>query len=288
MDTAKPSERLSFTIFLAIAVHAIIIFGIGFSKSPPHKLAPTLNITLANYKSRKEPDKADFLAQYNQEASGVADDVRELSTPEHAELSDTRINEINPLPQQLRKSSERKPSELITTASDARPQYEVQQAPDKQQDDINANESFNNQEQLKRKLASLRAQYDLKSEEMARKPRVKHHTSVSAKSSPHAAYYNEWSQKIIRVGNQNFPEEALRKKIYGSLRMSVRIGADGNVLGVQILESSGHKILDDAARRIVNLASPFAPFPPEIRAETDIFEFIRTWYFDITGLSTRD
>jgi TonB family C-terminal domain len=88
------------------------------------------------------------------------------------------------------------------------------------------------------------------------------------------------------VGNSNFPEEALDKAIFGYLRMAVLVNRDGTVENIEILQSSGHRILDDAAQQIVRLAAPFSRFPPEIQKNADQLEIIRTWKFEITGLST--
>ena len=57
------------------------------------------------------------------------------------------------------------------------------------------------------------------------------------------------------------------------------VKADGSVQTIRVVHSSGHKILDDAAIRIVRLAAPFSPFPPEIRKQVDILDITRTWQF---------
>jgi protein TonB len=67
--------------------------------------------------------------------------------------------------------------------------------------------------------------------------------------------------------------------MYGSLLLSISIGANGNVRHVEIQRSSGNKILDDAAIRIVQLASPFPAFPENIRKDTDEIVITRTWKF---------
>lgn len=61
------------------------------------------------------------------------------------------------------------------------------------------------------------------------------------------------------------------------------IKADGSVEEVVVNRSSGHKLLDEAAVRIVQLAAPYAPFPPDIRRDTDIIEITRTWTFTNTN-----
>jgi protein TonB len=94
----------------------------------------------------------------------------------------------------------------------------------------------------------------------------------------YALYVEDWRQKIERIGNLNYPESA-RGIIYGSLRLTVSINSDGTVAGVDLEQSSGYKILDAAAQRIVELAAPYAKFPPDIRKETDILVITRTWHF---------
>jgi protein TonB len=93
-----------------------------------------------------------------------------------------------------------------------------------------------------------------------------------------ARYIEDWRLKVERIGTLNYPEEA-RGKLYGSLLMSVAIGADGELLEARIERSSGHPVLDQAALRIVRLGAPYAPFPPEIRADTDVIVIKRTWTF---------
>ena len=93
-----------------------------------------------------------------------------------------------------------------------------------------------------------------------------------------AQYVDGWRVKVERVGNLNYPEAA-KGKAYGSLLLSVIIRADGSVQQVLVDRSSGHRVLDDAARRIVQMASPYAAFPPDIARDTDIIEITRTWTF---------
>ncbi|HEX5539524.1 MAG TPA: TonB family protein, partial [Methylophilaceae bacterium] len=92
-------------------------------------------------------------------------------------------------------------------------------------------------------------------------------------------YVESWRQKVEKVGNLNYPVEAKEQKLYGRLRMTVSIKADGSIEKLEINQSSGYKVLDDAAKRIVNLAAPFAPFPDNIRKDTDILSITRTWSF---------
>ena len=57
------------------------------------------------------------------------------------------------------------------------------------------------------------------------------------------------------------------------------IRPDGSVESVELNRSSGLKILDAAAHRIVQMAAPFAAFPTDIRKDTDLLVITRTWFF---------
>ena len=109
--------------------------------------------------------------------------------------------------------------------------------------------------------------------------RVRRVTGVSPATPQLSYYFEAWRRKVERVGNLNYPDAARSRNLYGSLRLLVAIAPDGALHDVRVLESSGHRILDDAALRIVRLAAPFAPFPPEMRRNTDVLEIVRTWQF---------
>jgi len=128
------------------------------------------------------------------------------------------------------------------------------------------------------KIASLSAEIRRKLEAKAERPRRKF-ISASTREYKYAAYMEAWRAKVERVGNLNYPDEARRKNLTGSLILDVALNADGSVNQITIRRSSGSKILDDAAIRIVELSSPFAPFPDHIREETDILHITRTWQF---------
>jgi periplasmic protein TonB len=128
------------------------------------------------------------------------------------------------------------------------------------------------------KIASLSAEVRRKIESKAQRPRRKF-ISASTKEYNYAAYMEAWRSKVERVGNLNYPEEALKQGLSGSLVLDVALNRDGTINEITIRRSSGEKILDDAAVRIVKLAAPFSPFPQHIKDETDILHIMRTWQF---------
>ncbi len=92
-------------------------------------------------------------------------------------------------------------------------------------------------------------------------------------------YLKAWLKKVQEIGQLNYPQEAVEKKLYGKLRLYVSIKPDGSVKETRVVRSSGHEVLDEAAKDIVNLASPFSVFPPSMRESMDLLEIVREWEF---------
>jgi len=103
--------------------------------------------------------------------------------------------------------------------------------------------------------------------------------SASTREYKYANYLEAWRRKVERIGNLNYPEVAKQRKLHGDLILHVAVRSDGHVESIRVLRSSGHAELDEAAVHIVELAAPFAPFPPDIRAEVDMLDITRTWQF---------
>jgi protein TonB len=123
----------------------------------------------------------------------------------------------------------------------------------------------------------LQAQIDRQLDAYQKRPRKKF-VGASAVEYRFAQYEEDWRQKVERVGTVNYPTAA-RGRFYGNLQLTVTLRADGNVESIELEKSSGLKVLDDAAFRIVRMASPYAVFPPDIRRDTDLLVITRTWFF---------
>jgi len=278
--TVSPGDRLSFTVFLAVALHAALILGVTFTFVASKPSTHTMEVTLAQQRAKNKPDKADFLAQFNQVGSGTLEEKALMTTPTEAQFQDTEIRETSQdIPQSAsHKVVEQKQTAITTTATvDHKVTVDsevTETAPQKTE--------IENEKSLRTRaleIASLEARLDRQRQIYAKRPRVKRLTSLSTASSADAFYLNSWRRKIESVGNLNYPQEARKNKLYGSLRLMVAILPDGTLKEVELLESSGHKVLDDAAVRIVRLSAPYAPFPDELRQSTDVLEIIRTWQF---------
>ena len=279
-NPVSSGDRLSFTIFLAVALHAALILGVTFSYMDREASSQTMEVTLVQQRSQQTPENPDYLAQINQIGSGSLDEQLLLSSPTEANLTDTEIQETTQLPQQQARPVIDQTQERVMTTQAESDQSVFQE--EKLTDPQVAKTAATGSKSLQARaleIASLEAKLDRQKQIFAKRPRIKRLASLSTASSADAFYLNSWRRKIENIGNLNYPEEARKRKLYGSLRLMVAITPDGRLKDVELLESSGHKTLDEAALRIVRLAAPFAPFPDELRKTTDVLEIIRTWQF---------
>lgn len=275
-DGVSTGDRLAFTLFLASALHAAIILGVGFVAPDASAPRQSIEVTLAHYASEELPEVADFLAQSNQVGSGNLDEARELTTDRDAPLQDVQVQDaVEPVPPPSRSDASRSPR---VSAQRADPETADQSAPTP--DALDDEQGVSNmllQQALE--MASLDARRASEVQVDARGRRVRRLTSVNTRTAVEAAYLQSWRRKIETIGNLNYPSEARRQGLEGDLRVLVEIDSDGELLDVRILDSSGNSVLDAAALRIVRLAAPFLPFPKTLRDETDVLQIIRTWQF---------
>jgi protein TonB len=274
-------DKLLFTAFVALIVHLVIILGVSFSAYSRNKNPPTIEVTLAQHSDKKAPDKADYLAQHHQEASGTLDKKSELTTDKRADFADTEIREVDPEQQKRKAVSENANAQQIVSTTSKTDKKIEKKKPTKDKE-IRVERAGEAEEETvtNSEIASLQAKLAQQRQAYAKRPRIKTLTSVATRASVDAEYLNLWQEKIELIGNLNYPAEARKQKIYGQLRLVVSLLPDGSIYKIEVLESSGERILDDAAMRIVRLAAPFAPFPPELRKDVDQLEIIRTWKFE--------
>ncbi len=270
-------ERFGFTVFLSICAHAIIILGVGFSYLEEISSKGTLAITMAQYRSEFAPDDADFLAQENQLGSGNLNEKAAPSSPFESDFYEELIQEVRPVPAAPMTVNDVKVQDTAVISS-FQDEDQVRQQLDEVKDERILSER-STPEGLSLAIASLQAQLDLQRQRYAKRPKRYTISSASTRKSQDALYLDRWRRRIEAVGNINYPSEARRRQLYGSLRMLVALLPNGEVESIRILQPSGHSILDQVAVEIVNLAAPFQPFPSELLAVADILEIIRTWRF---------
>ncbi len=276
--TITPRDRLGFTLFFAASLHAAVILGVSFTREDIAPPAPTIEVTLAQHADLEAPEDADFIAQSNQLGSGTEADARETTARSETDFQSERPAPIAATPPPPMPADATFQRELLTTDSAMEDQVTrseevpVEETPTPEFTALSYDD-------LAEEIASLEARIAAEEQALAKRPRVKRLTSVSTKSADEAAYLNAWRQKVERIGTANYPSGG----IYGDLRLLVVLRYDGELEEVRLLESSGHKALDDAALRIVRLAAPYQDFPVEMRKKYDRLEIIRTWQFSKSG-----
>jgi protein TonB len=266
------SRALAMALSISIVLHAIVL-SIHF-KLPDtlSRLTPSqLEVVLVNSKTRSKPAQPEVHAQANLDGGGDTDlDRRAMSPLPSLQLAD-RGTDLKQATRRVQELQMRQRQLLSQTQS----RKEVAAAG--LQAEAKSRVSGVELAESALLIARMEAQIARQIEEYNKRPR-KTFVGVRAAEVRYALYVEDWRQKIERIGNLNYPESA-RGRIYGSLRLTVSINFDGTVAGVDLERSSGHKILDAAAQRIVELAAPYAKFPPDIRKETDILVITRTWHF---------
>jgi protein TonB len=240
---------------------------------------PPLEIILVNARGEARPQKAEALAQTNLDGGGPHDAGRRSSPlPNTQQVQDgDALDSARRLVEQL----EEEQKKLLTSFRES---LQMRPMPPKEAQ-AESPQPGSQDEATREQLARAQAEIAKQVSDYQKRPR-KHHFMPSTSEYRYARYVEDWRARVEKVGNDNYPEEA-RGRVYGTLRMTVAVRRDGSVAETIVEKSSGSPVLDRAARRIVNMAAPFPPFPPEISGDTDVLEITRTWVFTNDQLSTR-
>lgn len=283
MATANPGvssgDRLSFTLFLAVIVHAVLIFGVGFV-APKLNTPHVMEVTLALHRSDKDNPKADFLAQANQQGSGTLDEAVLVTSPHRADFHDAVIRDTTLQEEtSVQKPVEQTQRQVVTTTGRSRFSHDNRRDEELHEESVQARQANITTQASSDDIASLEARLAARRQAYAKRPKVRTVSSVSTRYDRDAVYIDAFRSKIEQVGNQHYPQSARDRHLTGNVRLMVSITPDGRVKEIVRLKSSGHRILDEAAERSVRLAEPFQAFPMAIRRDTDILQIIRTWKF---------
>ncbi|GAB2592942.1 energy transducer TonB [Dyella jejuensis] len=271
----RPGDnKLGATFIFSLLVHGLLLFGIGVGYVATRPALPTLDITLVNVANNDAPDKADFLAQANNKGGGDSDKASRPSQPFSGLLpqpdngtAPQHVDAATPSPQQA--TSQR----MLTTTGSA--SFSVDSDTDKDARDTPADAD---EARVEQEAAQLAAEVRQQSQAYAKRPHKKF-ISASTREYAYAAYMRGWVDRIERVGNLNYPEQAREQGLHGDVILTVGLNRDGTVRSIDITQSSGHALLDKAAEAIVKLCAPFPPLPPDPKEKVDILYITRTWQF---------
>lgn len=281
------TERLGVTAFISLVAHIVIILGVGFTlpkiASQP-ELSNTLEILLVNAPNYQEAEDADFIAQYDSLGGGEAETVAQSPLPFEPDTQDSAASSATIQQQNDSQSPDiqtidgeqfNAPSESIETTSTASTNEPIPEA---------SNDSTAAIATAERRR--LIAQISQRWQEYQKKPR-RTFLSPSVKSDAAANYMAMWREQVESVGNANYPDQARQQQISAELIVDVAINPDGSINKVNLVKRSAYPFLNDAAIRFIELASPFAAFPDELKATSDIIHITRSFHFLEGELNTQ-
>jgi protein TonB len=273
-------DRMGVALLFSLLVHAILILGIGFHFALPAPSTPTLSVTLINTSNGQAPKKADYLAQADNAGGGTKKKPHRPGSPFHGPLpvSNPGLAPAARMPAAPQPETASGPHVLVTRGPAKR---HLAQQRDTRAEPQTAQPLAAIAIPRRLEMAQLTQEVRKEEEAYAHRPRRKY-VSANTKSTADATYQVAWVHRIERIGNLHYPTAARHRHLHGDVVLSVTIDTHGRVRGVTINHSSGSRVLDDAAIRIVHLAAPFPPIPQEKDANghhIDQLVITRTWQF---------
>lgn len=270
------NDRLGMTVFFALLFHGIIILGITFVSSPSakQKIPPSLDIILVNTSNNETPDKADYLAQTSQDGGGNSEKKLRRTDLFSAPTLSNQAGMAQPKPVSLAPSKIQDAKKSFITVSKSNHKTHTQEKLSEEE----KTKHNSTPQQQNEYAARMAEELSLTLQEHAQKPKEKYLTSRT-KEYVAASYMRGWIDRVERLGNADYPDAAIRAELSGTLILDVVIRADGSLKEINLRRSSGHQVLDDAAKRIVKMSSPFEPFPAKLLKQADIIHITRSWEF---------
>lgn len=273
---ANAKKLIARAFLFSLVLHVFVLWGIGFKLPDPRKndsLLQPLQVVLVNSQSRNRPRRADALAQHNLDGGGNTEKDMRASTPLPNLSDDTQFT-----PEQSKQRIQKLEQEIRKLLTQAKSMKKVPLAHMEKQTQEGSDSSGRDLVQRSLEIARMEAQINRDFSAYQKLPK---RTFIGARTQEYqyAQYIEDWRIKVERIGNLNYPAQARQQRIFGKLQLTVNIRADGSLESVEVTKSSGQRILDAAAVRIVKLSAPFAKFPEEMRKDTDILGIVRTWSF---------
>jgi protein TonB len=271
-----PNERLSATLALSSILFGVMILGIGFAREDAAPVAPTLDVILTQTTTAEAPKQADFIAQANNQGGGDRDTAQR---PREAQIASVPKPQPGIAPEPILAQAPFPATDpqqrLLTTL--AHSEHSAPPPEDRAASDPRPLPTSRQLMEQSLEMARLAAEIERQQELYAKRPKRKF-ISASTQQYEYAAYMRAWVEKVERVGNLNYPEQARRQGLSGRLIMTVAVRRDGSVEGITLVQPSEKKLLDEAAVGTVRLAEPF-PALPKTEENIDVLHITRTWDF---------
>lgn len=275
-------DLLSITAFFSGLVHAVFILGVGFSPSDvinPNNIEHTLDIALIKKPNNDKPLEAKTIATHDNAGGGVHDHDASsspvlletiISSPIESIKMITRHHNVNTTtPNKL---INRHNSEIKVIAEPLEESH-----PKLIKSTVGTN-VLTTEALRQLEKERLIAKLNKSIEDYHKRPK-KEFLSPTTKQHEAAEYLERWRRKVVATGNANYPVQAIKQSLHGSLILTVEIKRDGSLHAIHINRPSAHKILDDAAVWFVRDAAPFGVFPENINKNTDILVVTRSFKF---------
>ena len=260
-------------VILAAVLH-LIILTLQFAM-PEESDAAVKEIAVTLRPSKATVENADFLAQADQQGSGTFREAHRMSSDMPSPLMEQQAGEelqksLDMLQQQQELSFEEKV--LMTTLSWQKQAEENQRK--------KMQEQLQSQFQAKAAMvASLEAQYLQRQQNFSRQQKIKTVDGIQSKQDVSAAYLEKFREKVEFYGNRYYPEAAKQQNLAGEVRLMVILNQNGGIRAIRLIDSSGHAMLDEAAKSSVRKAAPFGAFDSKMKEISEL-RVIRTWRFD--------
>jgi protein TonB len=229
-----------------------------------------LDVVLVNSSSAEVPTKAQVIAQRNLAGGGDADKGRATSPlpPALFNTAGEAFDETHHVIEQMQEQQ-------LQLLAQVKRELATLPAPDPKRGQSKATPKQD--EERRRQLLMQLAQIEKRINEENSRPK-RRYISPAAREGVHALYYDALRHKIEELGTRNFPEAGGRK-LYGELTVLVAVDALGRVVEVEVVRSSGNKLLDKRAVSIVRGAAPYGDFSPSMRSQFDQLVFVSRFRF---------
>jgi len=266
-------DRLIATLALALIVHGVLILGIGFTHEDPAPVVPTLDVILTQTRTDAAPKHADFLSESNQIGGGNSDRALRPREAQFGVIAkDTPGIAQQLLTMQAPPPQPRQAQRLLTSTLAQRNVAPPQEAQPTTEIPLpTGHDVIEQDERMARKVAEIAREQQL----YAKRPHRKF-ISASTQEYAYAGYMRSYVARIERIGNLNYPDAARRRNLSGRVVLTVAVRRDGSVESIDVVQSSGIPVLDEAAEQSVRLAVPFPPLPAT-RENVDVLHITRTW-----------
>lgn len=260
-------------VFTAVVLHLIFI-SLQFTM-PSESDAASKDIAVVLRPSTEKVKHADFLANADQQGNGTYREAHRMAADMPAQAEDLTAGEqqLQSLEQVQQKRELNFEEKVLMTVLSWKKQTEFSERK-------KAMEELNSQFQAKAAMvASLEAQYLKKQQDFSRQQKIKTINGVQAKQDASAGYLEKFREKVEVYGNRFYPELAKQQRLAGEVRLMVIVNTNGGIRAIRLIESSGHSILDEAAKNSVRKGAPFGVFDSKMKDISEL-RIIRTWKFD--------